>query len=91
MTTSISAWKATLAGRCSNRVYRLFRLSGEPPMTRFVAAQMSTSHWYDISAAKRDLGYEPTGGRGGRVEAIGGEFGWRSNVALKKSGSEVCR
>jgi 2-alkyl-3-oxoalkanoate reductase len=41
------------------RVYRLFRLSGEPPMTRFVANQLSTSHWYDITAAKRDLGYAP--------------------------------
>ena len=35
------------------------RLPGEPAMTRFVAAQLSTSHWYDISAARRDLGYEP--------------------------------
>ena len=28
-------------------------------MTRFVAIQMSTAHWYDISAARRDLGYDP--------------------------------
>ena len=28
-------------------------------MTRFLAAQLSTSHWFDISAARRDLGYEP--------------------------------
>jgi nucleoside-diphosphate-sugar epimerase len=28
-------------------------------MTRFVAKQLATAHWYDISAAKRDLGYEP--------------------------------
>ena len=28
-------------------------------MTRFVAGQLSTSHWYDIGAARRDLGYEP--------------------------------
>ena len=25
-------------------------------MTRFLAAQLSTSHWFDISAARRDLG-----------------------------------
>jgi 2-alkyl-3-oxoalkanoate reductase len=31
----------------------------EPPMTRFLAAQLATSHWFDISAARRDLGYEP--------------------------------
>jgi nucleoside-diphosphate-sugar epimerase len=40
-------------------IYWLFRVPGEPPMTRFVAKQMSTAHWYDISAAKRDLDYEP--------------------------------
>jgi len=39
--------------------YRLFRLKGEPQMTRFVARELSTSHWFDISAAKRDLGYTP--------------------------------
>ena len=38
----------------------IFRLKGEPPMTRFVARQLSTAHWYDISAARRDLGYSPT-------------------------------
>ena len=28
-------------------------------MTRFVASQLSTSHYYDVSAARRDFGYEP--------------------------------
>ncbi|MFO0822884.1 MAG: NAD-dependent epimerase/dehydratase family protein [Gemmataceae bacterium] len=56
----VSAWKARLAGRVFEWLYWGLRLSGEPPMTRFVAGQMSTSHWYDISAAKRDLGYSPT-------------------------------
>jgi nucleoside-diphosphate-sugar epimerase len=57
---SLAPWKARLAGRVFERLYRLLRLPGEPPMTRFVAAQLSTSHWFDISAARRDLGYEPT-------------------------------
>jgi len=56
----VSAWKARLAGRLLEWTYWLLPLPGEPPMTRFVATQLSTSHWYDISAAKRDLGYEPT-------------------------------
>jgi nucleoside-diphosphate-sugar epimerase len=56
---SVAAWKAHLAGGMLEWVYWLLRLPGEPPMTRFVAHQLSTSHWYDISAAKRDLGYEP--------------------------------
>ena len=56
---TVSAWKARLAGRVLERMYKLLRLSAEPPMTRFVASQLSTSHWYDIGAARRDLGYEP--------------------------------
>ena len=59
VTKSVSPWKARLAGRVLETVYRWFRFLGEPPMTRFVAAQLSTSHWFDISAAKRDLGYHP--------------------------------
>ena len=59
VTRTVSAWKARLAGRVLEWVYRGFRLPGEPPMTRFVANQMSTSHWYNISAARGDLGYEP--------------------------------
>jgi nucleoside-diphosphate-sugar epimerase len=31
----------------------------EPRMTRFLAAQLATSHYFDISAAKRDFGYQP--------------------------------
>lgn len=34
-------------------------LSGEPPMTRFVATELAKDHWYDISAARRELGYAP--------------------------------
>ncbi len=56
---TVSAWKARLAGGVLEWLYWGLRLPGEPPMTRFVAVQMSTAHWYDISAARRDLGYEP--------------------------------
>ena len=31
-------------------------------MTRFLARQLATAHWFDISAARRDLGYEPVVG-----------------------------
>lgn len=41
-------------------IWRLLRLRTEPPLTRFVVSQLSTAHWYDISAARRDLGYAPT-------------------------------
>ena len=40
-------------------VYSTLRLQGEPMMTRFLAEQLSTTHFYDISAARRDFGYQP--------------------------------
>ena len=39
--------------------YRILRLPGEPYMTRFLAEAVAKSHWFDISAARRDLGYAP--------------------------------
>jgi 2-alkyl-3-oxoalkanoate reductase len=50
---------ARVVGAVSELVYRGFRLPGEPLMTRFLAEQLATAHWFDISAAKRDFGYEP--------------------------------
>jgi nucleoside-diphosphate-sugar epimerase len=46
-------------GALMELAWTLFPLRGEPPMTRFLAVQMSTSHFYDISRARRDFGYEP--------------------------------
>jgi nucleoside-diphosphate-sugar epimerase len=39
--------------------YRLFRINGEPPMTRFVALQFSRSHYFSHQKATNDFGYEP--------------------------------
>jgi 2-alkyl-3-oxoalkanoate reductase len=46
-------------GAVAERAWSLLRLSGEPPMTRFIAEQLATAHWYDISAAQRDFGWRP--------------------------------
>lgn len=56
---SISKRTARLAGAALEAVYTLFNISTEPRMTRFVADELATSHWFDIRAAKRDLGYTP--------------------------------
>jgi nucleoside-diphosphate-sugar epimerase len=40
--------------------HALLRRSGEPRLTRFVVKQLATSHWFDLSAARRDLSYRPT-------------------------------
>lgn len=55
----ISLGAAYRIGAVLETVWRLFGMGGEPPMTRFVALQLGTAHWFDISAARRDLGYEP--------------------------------
>jgi nucleoside-diphosphate-sugar epimerase len=56
---SISYAAARRVGAVCESVFRMLRLRGEPPMTRFLAAQLAKSHWFDISAARRDFGYEP--------------------------------
>jgi len=57
---AISLPRAWQFGRVWESAYRLLRLGGEPPMTRFLAAQLGRSHWFNISAARRDFGYQPT-------------------------------
>jgi nucleoside-diphosphate-sugar epimerase len=50
---------AYAAGGVMETLWRVLPLKGEPPMTRFVAKEMATDHWFDISAARRDLAYHP--------------------------------
>jgi nucleoside-diphosphate-sugar epimerase len=59
VTRSVSPTVAYLAGTVCEAAWKALRLSGEPPMTRFVAKELATAHWFDISAAKKDLGYRP--------------------------------
>lgn len=50
---------AWAAGWAAEALYTLLRREEEPPITRFAARQLATAHWYDLSAAERDLGYAP--------------------------------
>ncbi len=50
------AWSA---GHALEIAYRLGGLEKEPPMTRFLAAQLAKDHYFDITAAKRLLHYQP--------------------------------
>jgi 2-alkyl-3-oxoalkanoate reductase len=56
---SISRTAALRAGAVCEVLHRSLHLKSEPPMSRFLAAQLSTSHWFDISAARNELGYRP--------------------------------
>ena len=46
-------------GAVSETLWPLLRLRGEPPLTRFLAEQLATTHWYDMGPARRDFGYVP--------------------------------
>ena len=56
---SLAPGMAWLVGALLELVWTLLRRQDEPMMTRFLARQLATAHWYDISAARRDLGYAP--------------------------------
>jgi nucleoside-diphosphate-sugar epimerase len=59
VTRHISPQLAYAAGWFYEKLYGLLGKKAEPPMTRFLARELSTAHWYNISAARRDLSYEP--------------------------------
>jgi nucleoside-diphosphate-sugar epimerase len=59
VTRRVPAALAYAAGAVMECGHRLLRKSGEPRMTRFVARQLATAHWFTLDAARRDLGYAP--------------------------------
>ena len=46
-------------GQAMETSFNLLRVRREPPLTRFVARQLATSHWYDPKKAQTELGYRP--------------------------------
>ncbi len=59
VTRRIPLGAATVLGGVCEAAWRVLPLRGEPPMTRFIAAELAKDHWFDITAARRDLGYAP--------------------------------
>ncbi|MCU1364808.1 MAG: putative steroid dehydrogenase [Ilumatobacteraceae bacterium] len=51
---------ATAVGALVEGAWRLRRATTEPPLTRFLAEQLGTAHWFDPRPARDDLGWEPT-------------------------------
>ncbi len=56
---TVSPSAAVAAGFAFEMAHAWFGLGGEPRMTPWMARELSTAHWFDISAARRDLGYVP--------------------------------
>lgn len=50
---------AHMAGQVCETLYKMLGKQDEPPMTRFVAQQLSLSHTYSIQRAIDDFGYRP--------------------------------
>ena len=46
-------------GAVCEAAWTVLPLKGEPPLTRFLAEQLATTHWYDMSPATHDFGYVP--------------------------------
>lgn len=59
VTRSISTRSAYVIGAVMEFFYKMLRIKSEPPMTRFLAHEFSSSHWFDISAARNDWGFDP--------------------------------
>jgi len=57
ITRKVSLAMASRIGGVMEWAWNTFGLSGEPRMTRFMAAALARSHWYDMGPAKRDFGY----------------------------------
>ena len=59
LTRSMPRALAMVVASAMELVATLARLQREPPLTRWVVRELTTSHWFDISAARRELGYVP--------------------------------
>ncbi len=60
VTRSISRRTAWWIGHAFECGHRLLGIEGEPRMTRFLAAQMSTDHYFNLRRAREDFGFLPT-------------------------------
>jgi 2-alkyl-3-oxoalkanoate reductase len=56
---SVSQRTAYFLGVLFEAMFKCLQIQKEPPMTRFVAEELAKTHWFNISAAKKDLGYHP--------------------------------
>ncbi len=56
---TINSHLAYATGTAMELAHKVLRLKHEPLLTRFVARQLSTAHWFDLTAARRDLSYAP--------------------------------
>ena len=76
VTRQVSLGVARAGGAVLEAIWRGLGLDGEPPMTRFVASQLATSHYYDLRGARDDFGYAPP---------VSGEAGLAATISAFRS------
>lgn len=59
-TRTLPGWAVRLAGTVLETVWARLPGAGEPPMTRFLAEQMSTAHWFDQQTTREVLAWTPS-------------------------------
>ncbi len=78
LTARIPYWVARGLGGVAEGVWTLLGREDDPPMTRFVAAQLATSHTYDVQPAVDAFGYAPVVGAEDGLERMFAD--WRTGV-----------
>lgn len=58
-TRSVPLPLARAAGACVEAVWSIGRHADEPPMTRFLAEQLATAHWFDQRQTRAALHWQP--------------------------------
>ena len=59
VTRRVSLRTASPLGIVCETLWRTLPLRGEPPLTRFIATELAKDHWFNLTAARRDLSYAP--------------------------------
>lgn len=59
VTRTVPSGLAMFLATCFEAAHKFTGNPNEPRLTRFVVREMTTAHWFNISAAKRDFGYVP--------------------------------
>lgn len=82
---NVSLGLARGLGRTCELAWRGLRLAGEPPMTRFLAAQLALSHSYDMAPARADFGYRERVSMNEATQRL--LHHWRARLGVRASGA----
>lgn len=77
VTRSLSLPAAWRIGAVCETAWKLLGWTSDPPMTRFLAAQLATHHYFDISKARNHFGYQPQVSLQEGMERLAAACQWR--------------